>query len=267
MVKVVVLMENTACEPQFDAEHGLSLYIETKRHKILFDSGQSVDFAENASRLGIDLKEVDLAVLSHGHYDHGGGLARFLELNTHAPVYLSSYAFGQYYNGAKKYIGIAQELKKSGRLIFTEDELKIDEELTLCSCNHQKNVRPIDSAGLTEKLQNTEEHFVPDSFLHEQYLVLWDEGRKMVFSGCSHKGILNITEWMKPDIFVGGFHFMKEEIKEGKNAVLDEAAAKLSGYDTDYYTCHCTGVEQYQYLKERMGERLTYISAGQTLLL
>lgn len=264
MVKMIVLMENTACEPEFASEHGLSLYLETKQHKILFDSGQTSGFAENAMRLGIDLSKVDIAILSHGHYDHGGGLEHFLKINHHAPIYVNCRAFGVYYNGTKKYIGLAQELRDSGRLIFTGEELKIDEELELCTCNGYEKIRPIDSAGLTERKADG---FVKDAFLHEQYLLLHDGDRKIAFSGCSHKGIINIMGWLKPDIFVGGFHFMKQEITEGQNTVLDEAAKKLLGYDTIYYTCHCTGLEQYQYLKEKMGNRLCYISAGQEVTL
>lgn len=264
MIKVTVLMENIACEPEFLAEHGLSLYIETEKHHILFDSGQSADFAENAKRLGIDLGEADMAILSHGHYDHGGGLQHFLKVNTHAPIYLSSRAFGQYYHGTKKYIGIAQELKDSGRLMFTGGEEHIDDELELCSCHGHRIIQPTDSAGLTEK---TVSGFVPDTFLHEQYLIIHDEGRKIAFSGCSHRGILNIIEWLQPDIFVGGFHFMKQEITDGKNSVLDNAAEKLLAYPTQYYTCHCTGLEQYQYLHARMGGKLSYLSAGQVVML
>ena len=97
-MKIIALMENTAAVPDVLSEHGLSLYLEGKGHRILFDTGQSENFAVNAKRLGVDLAAVDLAILSHGHYDHGGGLKRFLELNQKAPVYLSVYAFEPHFN-------------------------------------------------------------------------------------------------------------------------------------------------------------------------
>lgn len=72
-------------------------------------------------------------------------------------------------------------------------------------------------------------------------------------------------EWLHPDVLIGGFHFMKQEVAEGTNAVLDHAAAVLSGYGTEYYTCHCTGEVQYQYLKTKMGAKLHYLASGQVM--
>ena len=92
-MKLCILMENTAFEERFRAEHGLSLLLQTETHKILFDMGQTDSFTENARMLGIELSQVDLAVLSHGHYDHSGGIKRFLELNKKAPVYISPWVF------------------------------------------------------------------------------------------------------------------------------------------------------------------------------
>ena len=66
-MKITVLMENTAISPEFAAEHGLSLFVETEGSRFLFDAGQSGAFAENAQKLGIDLRSADFAVLSHGH--------------------------------------------------------------------------------------------------------------------------------------------------------------------------------------------------------
>ena len=98
-MKIISLVENTSVNEEIKAEHGLSLYIEAKKHKILFDMGQTTLFLENAGKLGIDLSQVDVAILSHGHYDHGGGLEKFLEINKKAYVYVNQYAFDAYYNG------------------------------------------------------------------------------------------------------------------------------------------------------------------------
>ncbi len=261
-MKIAVLTENTAVRADAAFEHGLSLYIETNRHNILFDMGQTDAFVKNASLLGIDLSQVDIAVISHGHYDHGGGLSHFLRLNSKAPVYLSRYAFGGYYHGPERYIGLDPALKENNQLIFTGDQLIVDEELTFCSCNGCPGKYPLDSAGLSVK-QN--EDFIPDTFLHEQYLVITEENRRVVFSGCSHKGILNIMDWLHPDILVGGFHFMKQELSDGENPVLQEAAKVLSGYPAVYYTCHCTGIPAYTYLKNKMGGQLFYLASGEVI--
>ena len=88
-MKITCLLENTASRSDVTPEHGLSLWIETKRHRILFDTGQTDLFAKNADVLQIDLSKADFAVLSHGHYDHGGGLFTFLSKNKTAPVFTS----------------------------------------------------------------------------------------------------------------------------------------------------------------------------------
>lgn len=260
-MKIWTLMENTASEEGFCAEHGLSLYIETKKHRLLFDAGQTHGFAQNADRLGIDLGKVDTAVLSHGHYDHGGGLTRFLERNQQAPVYVSQYGFLPCYNGREEYIGLSEALAKNPRLILTGEELRIDEELSLYSCNDRERPFPTDSAGLSVA---TDCGLRPDDFCHEQYLLVEEDGKRVLFSGCSHKGILNLADWFRPDVLVGGFHFMKLDTKKDA-AVLEEAAQRLLLYPTRYFTGHCTGMEQYRFLKERMGERLSYLAAGSYL--
>ena len=109
-MKLTTLIENTTCRPDLTPEHGLSLYIETGEHRILFDAGQSDAFADNAEKMGIDLGEVDLAILSHGHYDHGGGIAKFLQINKKAPVYINKHGFEPHYNGTEKNIGLDTEL-------------------------------------------------------------------------------------------------------------------------------------------------------------
>ena len=253
-MKITVLSENISNDPTLPAEHGLSLYVETARHKILFDMGQTDLFAKNAERLGCDLSEVDVAVLSHGHYDHGGGIESFLSINGHAPVYVSRHAFGEYYHGTDRYIGIDASLRKNRRIRTVPDKLILDEELSLHSCNHLPRPQYMGSFGLTEK---TKAGFVPDEFLHEQYLLIKEGERRILLSGCSHKGVLDIMSWFRPDVLVGGFHYSSITSADR----LKAAAKVLSRYPAVYYTCHCTGYPQYELLKKSL-PTLSYLSVG-----
>lgn len=258
-MKVYVLTENTGNDELLLAEHGLSLYIETKTKKILFDAGQSDAFAKNAETMGIDLSQVDIAVLSHGHYDHGGGLKHFLQINDHAPVYVSSHAFGEHYNAESKYIGLDPKLRDHSRLILVDDFCAIGEGLELFSCNHIERPHITDYFGLTRLENGTQ---LPDRFLHEQYLQITENGNTVVLSGCSHKGILNIVHWFHPDVLIGGFHFMKLDTTGSDAEILHDAANQLLQYRTIYYTGHCTGEAQYAYMKQIMKDRLYELHTG-----
>ena len=255
-MKLITLMENTAARADLACEHGLSLYIETAGLRLLFDAGQTAAFADNAEKLGVDLRAVDLCILSHGHYDHGGGLQRFLAINDHAPVYLSRHAFGAHYNSTAKYIGLPEALQASDRLIFTDDESAPAPGLTLHSCN--ACAFPILPYGLTVKQDGA---FRPEDFRHEQYLLIEEGGRRILVSGCSHKGVVNLARHFRPDVLIGGFHLMKLDPTNGA-AALDGTADALLSLPMTCYTGHCTGAEQFAALKARMGDRLHALSTG-----
>ena len=254
-----VLMENSAMDERFIAEHGLSLYIEVNGKKILFDAGQTDAFAVNAEKLGVDLSAVNLCVLSHGHYDHSGGLLRFLEINDHAPIYMHRHAGLPHYNGTQKYIGIAPALIDHPRIILTDDELDLGGGLRLCTCNALVGGCPASARGMTVKLGDS---FLQDSFDHEQYLVIEEHDKRTVISGCSHKGILDIVKWLDPDVLIGGFHFVKLDPAGEDRAFLEHAAAQLMERDCIYYTGHCTGEAAFAFLAERIGTKLHRIPAG-----
>ncbi len=256
-MRITALAENTTKAEDFDTEHGLSLYIETAQHKILFDIGQSDLFLTNAEKLGINLEDVDIAVLSHGHYDHSGGLKKFLEINKTAPVYLSTYAFDPHLNGSEKYIGMDISLRGNSRLIYVEDSLVIDDELSLFSQNRKDKLYDLGSFGL-----NTLENgvLVPDDFRHEHYLLIKEKGKTVLISGCSHKGILDIARWFEPDVLVGGFHFSKLPLDH----TLKKYASILGSCNTHFYTCHCTGVPQYEFMLQYM-KNLSYLSTADTV--
>lgn len=252
-MKIITLVENTSSDPKFTAEHGLSLYLETENQKILFDMGQTSAFASNGEKLGIDLSKIDFAVLSHGHYDHGGGLSTFLTINSHAPVYVHKTAFGAYYNGREKYIGLDRSLRSESRLIFTEGDVDVMPQIFLSDCNNLGWSNH--SYGLNRR---EEDRFAPDDFRHEQYLQIREGKKQILISGCSHKGILNIAKHFRPDVLIGGFHLNKVDDPN----LLQKIAKSLLQTNTLFFTGHCTGRKQFATMKEIMGENLQSISAG-----
>lgn len=285
-MKITVLTENTISKnPEISklplqGEHGLSLFIQTQNKNILFDMGQTNLFAKNASLLGIDLQTVDFAILSHGHYDHGGlssplpatlkneyfGIDAFAHINQKAPIFINSNAFSQNYNANKKYIGLNQELLQSKiaeRFVFVQDEKEITQNIKLFSCNSYKKSVATNAFGLMQLQNGT---FVPDNFNHEHYLLIQENDKKILISGCSHKGILNIVEWFKPDFLIGGFHFKSLDVENPcQKLELESYAKKLASYNTKYFTCHCTGTQQFEILKSIMKEKVEYISTGDVI--
>ena len=257
-MQLTVLSENTTSRADITAEHGLSLYIEACGRRILFDMGQGALFAENAKALGISLAAVEIAILSHGHYDHGGGLSTFLSENSHAPIYHHADAFLPHYHGSERYIGLDSALAGHPRLIPTRDTATLGKGLTLYTYNALPRRHPIAGADLTRRLGDT---LLPDDFCHEQYLEIREGGRRILISGCSHKGILNVMAWARPDIFIGGFH--TSALSEDEALRVADA---LSRYPTRYYTCHCTGCEAYRHMLAAL-PTLGYLAAGDTLTL
>lgn len=256
-MKITVLAENVSEKSNVASEHGLSLYIESGEKRILFDMGQSEIFSENAKVLGVDLSLVDFAVISHGHYDHGTGLARFLELNKTASVYINKDAFVPHFNGTEKYIGLDISVSGNERIVFTNSEISICKDVTLYPA-----VEDITNKFSSSDFFSCENgNFIPEDFHHEQYLMIEEKGKRVLFSGCSHRGITNIAKKFRPDVLIGGFHLSKFS-----NGELFEYASFLDKFHTDYYTCHCTGQEQYRFLKSRM-KSINYLSCGQTLIL
>ena len=258
-MKIVSLVDNVSYRTGVRPLHGLSLYIETKNLCILFDMGQDDLFIKNAEVLGVDISKVDVAVISHGHYDHGGGLKYFLEVNKKAPVYINKYAFGPHYNAAGKYIGLDVGLANEKRLNFVKNDVEIFSWATVSLIKNDELKHKIEPCGLTVK-KNDE--FCPEDFLHEQYLLIEENGKKILFSGCSHKGILNIVNKYRPDYLIGGFHFSKIEDESRLRCCAEE----LETYDTKYFTGHCTGVKQFEVLSKYMTE-LKYLACGESVIL
>ena len=294
-MRIINLVENTEGASGCGVEHGLCFYIETEKHKLLMDTGQTGLLLENAEKLGIDLTKVDTVVLSHGHYDHGGGILPFAKINPTAKIYVPEKAFGEYYSmtmnkdGEPHYIGLAKEIQELPQVVKVSakasleakpeakpeasEEAKaadgiyrIDDELALFSGIGSEHVIPSTNQRLKKK---TEDGFVQDDFAHEQCLVISEGVKKVLLSGCAHHGILNIMDRYcelfgeEPDFVISGFHMMKKHsyTDEDINMIIDTALA-LRQYKTVFYTGHCTGVEPYNAMKKLMGNQLHYVHSG-----
>lgn len=272
-MKITALTENICGNSCVEAEHGLSLFIESEKHNILFDTGASGLFAENALALGRDIESVDIAVISHGHYDHGGGIERFLQLNKTAPVYINSRAFSEIYRLSplgEKYIGIDRTLSGNERIIKLDGSVTIDDELSIFTGVKGRKLWPSGNRKMRIKEDGV---LKADDFSHEQDLVV-NSGRSVLFAGCSHNGAVNIIEeyirlyGKAPEVFVGGFHFRRDgDYTEQDVEIMRETARYFCDLPTVFYTCHCTGTEPYEIMKEIMGDKLIYLKCGDTVML
>lgn len=268
-MKIVNLMEDTEGTQGCIYEHGLSFYIETKKHKLLLDTGASAATLANAEKLGIDLTQVDTVILSHGHYDHSGGIMAFAKINPTAKIYLQQSAGYDYYNlkdNKEKYIGIDKAILELPQVQILDGNLRIDEELFLFTNVTGRKYWAKSNLLLKRKVDG---EFVQDMFDHEQCLVITEDNQHVLLSGCAHNGILNILEAYagyfdkEPSMVISGFHLMKKgTYDEEEVQTIQETAKELQKMHTVFYTGHCTGLEAFAIMKEMMQEQLIFVHSG-----
>ena len=275
-MKFSFLVENKTDNPGIMAEHGLSIYIETSEKRILFDGGATNLLVNNCEAMGIDLGNVDLAVVSHGHYDHTGGFPAFHRINPSAPIYIHRNALRVSYGTE------GGSLEKGGTLdnepcsiAWSDEELKeLSQQLYFTDgpVIVTENIRITGTVPAGDVFTPTENFYVMeqgkpviDDMSHEQCLVIREPEGLYIFSGCSHRGVinaLNAGKAMFPGervaVLVAGMH-LYSAAEEDRSRVIDEI---LRENMDRVMPVHCTGIDAICQLKSAMGSRCTVATAG-----
>lgn len=274
-MKITVLTENTVSRRGLLAEHGLSVLVEEGGRRILFDTGQSGVYVHNAERLGISLEGVDAIVLSHGHYDHTGGLSEFPG-GVGCPVYLGGKALEDKWCLAgdgkeNRCIGVpwredARELERLP-LVFTWEQEEIFSGIYLLG-----QIPTTVPSEMGEKpfriLQNG--RYLPDTMEDEQLLVIRTPQGLAVFAGCAHPGILSCVEKVKRAFpgeplfsLLAGMHLRgcaQERVEETIAGLKEAGFAYL-------IPLHCTGTLAIARMKMAFGKSCLMAEAGKSFTL
>lgn len=246
-VRITTLVENSTFRPGLLAEHGLAFWIECGQRRILFDTGQSDILIRNAKALGVNLAETDAIVLSHGHYDHTGGLSAVLDIVTKATVYLHPAAIEPKFarKGVKcRPIGMpehAKEAIRNRRIVWTKTPTEIFRGITLTG--QIPRINSFEDVGgaffLDESCQKS------DELLDDQALFIESPRGLVVVLGCAHAGVVNtlyrISDLSERQDFyavVGGMHLIN-----GSSERIERTIDVFRQYDVRKIgPAHCTGV-------------------------
>ncbi len=268
-MKITSVIENKAPEGLI-CEWGLCVHIDFEGKQYLLDTGSSDKYVYNAGKLGINLEEIDVAALSHAHYDHSGGYDCFFEKNKKAQLYIRSECDKGYYSQLgliKAYIGVPRGMLKrhSDRIVLVEGDYKVDNNVWLIP--HKTD--NLSNIGRQAKLYVRKGlRFLPDDFVHEQSLVFKSDKGLVVFNSCSHGGADNIinevlTTFPGERIYaiIGGFHLMKHSADKAR-----QFASRLKECQVEHiYTGHCTGDKAFEILQDVLGEKVHYFETGTVL--
>ena len=269
-LQITTLSDNTAGLGNCLAEWGLSILVETAGTTILFDTGQSISASYNADLLGVDLAKINKIVLSHGHYDHTGGLRpilrrirREIEVIAHPDIWQVKYGTLE---GGEKYIGIPyhrQTLEGLGaRFKLSKKPVKITDNIITTG----EIPMVTDYEGIEPHLMVKEGgSFKPDKLLDDQALIIKTRAGLVVILGCAHRGIINtlyhaqkITGVKAINTVVGGCHLI---VASEERIYLTIAALKELGVQR-IGVSHCTGLPASAIMAQEFGDKFFFNNAG-----
>lgn len=261
-----VLIDNKS-KNELACEWGLAVYLEYEGHRLLLDTGTTGIFVKNAEAMGVCLEEVEYGILSHAHYDHSNGMEAFFEQNSKAKFYLRKEAgencYGKWWI-FYKYDGIAKGLleKYRDRIVYVDGRLELFPGVFLLPHTTPGLERIGKRAGLYIRKGRK---WTPDSFEHEQSLVLDTKEGLVIFNSCSHGGADNIIREVSEAFpeksicaLIGGLHLYRsteEEVRALAGRIRETGIQRV-------ITGHCTGDRAFGILKEELGEVLQGLYTG-----
>jgi len=270
-INVTTLSENSAGMPDVLAEWGLSMLVEVDGYTVLFDAGRSISVSHNADLLGVDLGKIEKIVLSHGHFDHIGGLHSVLsrmkkqiEVIAHPDIWENKYKHRQ--DQDDKFIGIPHqrsELESLGAVFrLSRQPVYITENiLTTGEVPMVTEFEQIDS-GLWVKDATKS---LPDELLDDRALIIKTEAGLAIILGCAHRGMVNTIRHARQltgvnNIYavLGGAHLLNAEEEQVWQTIAflkDTGVQKLG-------LCHCTGLPVMALLAQEFGDGFFYNCAG-----
>lgn len=276
-MKLTILIDNYVDSQKLKAEHGLVILIEVDGEKTLFDCGQSDLVLNNAKVLGIDLNGITKIVLSHGHYDHTGGLmpvlkylSREIDIYAHPLIFDGKFSKYKDFNGfsTNRYIGIPERAeiyeKKGAKFLLSRDPIQISDYIYLSGQINNGNKEELEDTFFIKENNN----FIKDT-IHDDISIFINLPELLVIvTGCAHSGILNILGKSK-DLklnnknlaIIGGLHLSKKD-----NACIDNIISELKKYNIKLLApMHCTGFSAFGMLKNSFGSKCVIGSVGKVL--